>query len=321
MKYTATALIASLLFASAWASKPVTSGDDAPSASPNALKIATGPDKKGYANLYKDLKAVCTDMDLSEVRSNGGLDNLSILSNKKADIGFAQLDTIKDMSPGDEAIANLKAVAVLNYNYLHVLTSAQGYAYSQGREWYGAKKDDQVVRITKFSDLKGRTVALVGSAQLMVTAMQQRSLKDYNMRFIEAKDDATAAQLVTTGKAQAMMTVSGAPSGFVGKLTTANGLAMVPFDEDLGGVYVVRKLNYKNIGAFNVKAAAVPNVLMTRDFGAKKASQVAALRQCIIDNLQDLKDGEYEPAWNEARLDAQVDLPKFVAPAAPTKRK
>lgn len=306
-------VVLSIAAVSAFAAKPVTSGDDLPSrGTSNVLKIATGPNGKGYSKLFADLKAVCGDMALTEVKTTGGLDNLNVLSNKKADVGIAQLDTIKDMAPGDENIQALKAVAVLNYNYLHTLTAAAGYSFKGERKWGGLKEGDtHVYTIRKFSELKGKTVALVGSAQLMAVSMQRSVLKDYNMRFINAASDAEAAKLVTSGQAQAMMTVSGAPHGWISGLTAANNLTLVPFDEDIGGLYVVRKLNYKNINIYNLKAPAVPNVLLARDFGGKKADQVGALFSCISANLQELKDGEYEPAWNEMKLDAQVDLPKF----------
>lgn len=295
-----------------WASKSVTSGDDAPARNPNVLKIATGPSGKGYSKLFADLKTVCSEqVQMQEVKTAGGLDNLNVLSNKKADVALAQLDTIKDLSPSDESVAALKAVTVMNYNYLHVLTSGTGYAYDQGREWYGAKKSANVVRITKFSDLKGKTVALVGSAQIMAVALTQRQLKDYNMRFVNVASDAEAAKMVQAGTAQAMMTVAGAPHGFVSGLTATSNLTLVPFDEDLGGVYVVRKIKYPNLNVFGMKILAVPNVLVARDFGGKKADQVGALFQCLSSNLQELKDGEYEPAWGEVRMDAAVDLPKF----------
>lgn len=298
---------------SAQAAKSITSGDDAPAkGSPNVLKIATGPTGKGYSKLFADLKSVCGDtVQMQEVKTSGGLDNLNVLSNKKADMAPAQLDTIKDLAPGDESVAALKAVAVLNYNYLHVLTSATGYSYDQGRKWYGVKNDNQVIRIAKFSDLKGRTVALVGSAQIMVAALAQRQLKDYNLKLINVATDADASKMVQSGQAQAMMTVAGAPHGFVAGLTANNNLTLVPFDEDVGGVYVVRKIKYPNINVFGMKILAVPNVLVARDFGGKKADQVNALYQCLSNNLQELKDGEYEPAWGEVNLNAVVDLPKF----------
>lgn len=298
-----------LMSSAAMASKPVSSGDDAPTRT-NNLKIATGPAGKGYSKLFANLKEVCSNFPMQEVKTTGGLDNLNVLSNKKADVGIAQLDTIKDLAPGDESIAALKAVAVLNYNYLHVLTAATGYMQEQGREWYGAKKMG-VVRVQKFSELKGRTVALVGSAQLMAQALQQRVLKDYNMRFVNAPSDAEAAKMVLSGQVQAMMTVGGAPHGYVDGLTPANNLTMLPFDEDIGGVYSVRRIKYPKINIHGLKILAVPNVLMTRDFSGKKSDQVAALYSCLSTNLQELKEGEYEPGWNEMKLDAVVDLPKF----------
>lgn len=314
IKY-AFAALAVTLSLSAFAAKPLTSGDDAPAAAnsnPGALKMATGPKDKGYSKLFANLRDICSaQQPLVEVRTTGGLENLTVLSNKKADVAIAQLDTIKDMAPGNENIAALKAVAVLNYNYLHVLTVASGYTIAQGREWYGAKKADHRVQLQKFSDLKGKRVALVGSAQLMAVALQQRALKDYNMQFVNVATDKEAAAMVASGQVMAMMTVSGVPHGFVESLNQSSNLTVLPFDEDVGGVYVVRKLNYPNINVYNRKALAVPNVLVTRDFGGQKSAQVQKLNQCLLDGLQDLKDGEYEPAWNEMVPGIAVDLPRF----------
>jgi TRAP-type uncharacterized transport system substrate-binding protein len=298
----------------AYATKPVTSGDEPAAKNNGVLKFATGSKGKGYNSMFTDLNdpEICRNaVPMQEIVTSGGLENLMTASNKKADVFMAQLDTIKDMSAGDETIQSMKAVAVLNYNYLHVLTAAAGYTFDQGREWYGAKKPPQIIRVTKFSDLKGRTVALVGSAKLMAQTLQKNYLKDYNMKFVEAKDDDEAARKVLSGEAQAMMTVSGAPYKWVSKLTTAGNLTMIPFDEDASGVYSVRKIKYPNINVYNMKVLASPNILMARDFAGVKAQQVNALYSCLKAKLQDLKDGEYEAGWNEVNPAAVVDLPRF----------
>jgi TRAP-type uncharacterized transport system substrate-binding protein len=278
-----------------------------------AIKIATGPAKKGYSKLYDDIAAVCGQrIRMCEVHSAGGLDNLDVLSAKKADIGFAQIDTVKDLAPGNDNIDALQAVLALNWNYLHVLTRTGGYTTAGQKKWGVLPGETQHFAIQKFSDLKGRQVVLVGSAQLLGRALAQRYLKAYNLRFIDAASDKEAMAMVRSGEAQAMFSVSGMPHGVISELTANDGLTLVPFDEKLGGNYEIRKLNYKGVGVYNMPALAVQNVMLTRPFGEAKAAQVTQLRQCIADRLTDLRDGEYEPAWNEIKkLDAPAELPQF----------
>lgn len=317
-------VLASLLFAvNAHATKAVTSDDGtAAPASCSGLKFASGPKDKGYTNLYKNIAEVCMPRQVTcEVRTTGGLANVNVLATKKADVGLVQVDTLRDMAAGNDAIASLQVVATMNFNYLHVLTATAGYKYDAGKTWYGLKNDPSIVIIRKFSDLKGRTVGLVGTAQILGQALAQRQLKDYGLKFDYPKDDKEGLEWVKTGRVQALFTVSGAPYPLIEKLTMADGLSLVPFDEDFGDLYQVRKITYGNIGAYGYKALAVQNLMVTRDFGPEKAQQVANLKQCIADNLQNLKDGEYEAAWNEMKLDQSVtNMPKFMAPQT-TKRK
>lgn len=314
-------IYALVLFAAAMAfAAPANAAPSGNSAEPVAasrcegIKIASGPNGKGYSKLYADIAAVCgARTPICELRTSGGLDNLTSLSGKKADIGFAQIDTLRDMAPGDDNIAALQAVMTMNYNYLHVLTRAAGYTIVGEKKYGLLPGDKKTVVMRKFSDLKGQNVAVVGSAALLGNTLNR--LLKYNMRLIEVSNDDAGFAAVTNGQAVAMLTVSGLPSGAVSKLTQANGLTLVSFDEDITQPYVVRKINYKNIGVYNSKALAVQNVLLTRPFSPNKASQVAAVHQCIIENLSELKDGEYEPAWNEMRGDSNVDWPKFTGKA------
>lgn len=303
----------------AWASKSLTSGDEPVSAcASNSLKIATGESGKGYSKIFKDMKAVCgAQVPLCEVASTGGLDNLSLLSNKKADIAEAQLDTLKTMAPGDENVNALQQVMPMNYNYLHVLTSSKGWMLPGEKKWGGMMKGEPVLfRVQKFSDLKTANIAVVGSAALLGPVLNNIFKdKGYNMHFIEKTKDADALAALQTGEVFAVFSVSGIPMGTVGKLTQASGISLVPFDEDVGQPYFVRKINYKNVGAFNIKSLAVPNLLLTRPFGSAKMAQVVALKSCITASLQDLKDGDYEPAWNEMKFDALQDWPSMSAPA------
>lgn len=309
----------------AHASRPVSSSDDVPvsgQCGDEGIRIATGASDKGYAQMFNDLQKVCgQEVQLCQVRSTGGLDNLNLLTNKKADVGMAQIDTIKEMSNGNDNISALQAIMPLNFNYLHVLTKTGGYQVPAAKKWGFLPSDPDHITITKFSDLKNRKVVLVGSTQQLATTWAKGPLKDYNLSFEYVKTDQEAVTMVQSGAAQAMFSVSGAPFPFVDSLTMKHRLSLVPFDEDFGAMYSVRKITYSNIGANNMRALAIPNVLLTRPFGAKKAAVIQKLKQCIIDKLETLKDGDYQPGWNEVRPENAVDVTKFVAPASAAARK
>lgn len=316
MKKSITSLIA--IAAMALATSAIAAKDsDGPAASCEGINIATGPAGKGYSKLFKDIKNACgAVVPVCEVNTTGGLDNLNSMSTKDADIGPAQLDTWQTMKSGDENIAGLQAVAGLNYNYLHAVVAANGYAVKGEKKWGGLKDGDvQQVVINRFSDLRGKTVALVGSAQLL--GRQVNKNMGYNMQFVDIDSDDKAFAMVRQGQVAAAFSVSGWPHGTLRNLKQDSGLSLVPFDAQLGaGPYVVRPINYKGLGVFNNNALAVPNVLFTRPFKGEKATEVAKLRQCLEGKLSDMQEGAFEPAWNEIKsLSNTFEVPRFNAAA------
>ncbi len=315
----AAALMCSMTFA--LAAKPATGA--APDAKvnescPSGIKVATGAPKKGYANTYANMRDICgAQVNLCQVNTSGGLENLPLLSRKGADIATAQMDTLQTMAKGDENIRSLQVVLPLNYNYLHIVRKTAGITVIGEKKWGFMDGDKKTVVINKFSDLKGQRVVLVGSARLLGPVLNNM-FKEYRMIFTEVGKDTEAFEMVKSGAVAAAFTLAGVPHGAVADLTAASGLSLVTFDEDVPGPYVVRTFNYDNVGAYNVKALAVQNVLLTRPFGEEKMAQVQALKACIVANLQKLKDGEYEPAWNEMKVDANVDWQKMQAPTRAT---
>lgn len=278
---------------------------DGPPAECDGVKIATGPKGKGYANLFSDIKKVVGNkVQICEVTTTGGLDNLNVLATKEADIGFVQVDTWKTMKAGDDNVAQLQSLVVLNHNYLHVVTNAAGFGV-QGEKKYGFMKGDvKHVVINGFSDLRGQRVAAVGSAQLLVRQLDKQL--GFGMQVVDVKDDNAAFEMVKNGQAAAAMTVSGWPSGTVKSLTQNSGLTLVPFNVSVGEPYKVKPLNYKNIAVYNNNSLAIQNVLVTRPFSGQRAANVAAVQAAIIQNLNELKEGNYQPGWNEVNAGATV---------------
>lgn len=279
---------------------------DGPAAECDGVKIATGPKGKGYSNMFADIKKIVGNkVQVCEVNTTGGLDNLNTLSTKEADIGFVQVDTWKTMKAGDDNVAQLQSLVVLNYNFLHVVTNAAGFGVQGEKKFGGLMKGDvkQVV-INGFSDLRGQRVAAVGSAQLLVRQLDKQL--GFGMQVVDVKDDNAAFEMVKNGQAAAAMTVSGWPSGTVKALTQQSGLTLVPFNVSVGEPYKVKPLNYKNLAVYNNNSLAIQNVLVTRPFSGQRAANVAAVQAAIIQNLNELKEGNYQPGWNEVSVGATV---------------
>lgn len=118
---------------------------------------------------------------------------------------------------------------------------------------------------------------------------------------VDVDSDAKAFTMVKKGEAHAMMTVSGWPSGPVGGLKQTDNLTLIPFDLTIGQPYQVRPVNYKNIGVYNVNSLAIPNLMLTRPFKGEKAMEVMKLKACLKQNLLNLQEGSYQPAWKEAK--------------------
>ena len=280
------------------------------------LKVATGPVGKGYSKMFADVVKVCGDqVSLCEVPTGGGLDNLNSMAVKEAQVGFVQLDTYAGMKGGDENVSSLQAVAGMNYNYLHVVALANGFKVQGEKKWGLLKGDVTTVTIQRFSDLANTRVALVGSAQLLGRTLNTQLR--FKMQIIDVESDAKAFEMVRTGAVAAAMSVSGWPSGPVSGLPASSGLTLIPFDAPIQAPYVVRPVSYKNLGVYNNNLLAVPNVLLTRPFTGDAAMQVSKLKACLAEKLVDLKEGSYQPGWNEIKsLDTTYDIPKFVGKPA-----
>src|SRR5258705_9349224 len=194
-----------------------------------SLRVASGPKGKVYARMVEDMQSACgAAVSHCPVPSTGGLQNLMLLSTNSADLGIVQIDTLQEMSAGDENIQTLQAVMPLHVNLLHVIALASG-SLVDVKTLAGAVVPftgrKEVIR--KFSQLKGMTVAAVGSAQLMGQTLEKRL--GYGMNFVVADDD-EALRLLRTGKVQAVFTLGGSPLDTVTRHPRDSGLQLVDFD-------------------------------------------------------------------------------------------
>lgn len=299
------------------------------------LRVGTGKSGKGYSRVFKNIKDICGNrVALCEVPTTGGLQNLMGMAANDADIGFVQVDTLKDMGAGNEDISRFLAVAPTGNNLLHILVNADGAVVknvTKGKdEYFGLKKGADVVTtsqvyIAKFSDLKNvkAPIGLVGTAQLM--ARQLDRVLGYGLNFVDYDDDSAAQTDLRAGKVWAVMTVSAWNTGLK-DLTPASKLKMIPFDLSPQGNYSVVKKPYPKMNVYNMPFLAVPNLLVTRPFrpNSKFGTAVSALQSCLADNLGDLQDGSYEPVWKDVRSAGDTyGVTRFLGatPVAPAKKR
>lgn len=320
-----------------------------PPAAPPAqcdLIFATGPKGKGYSVFHANYKAVCPQVPTCEMNSEGGLENAGLLIEKKADIALVGVNTLKTLLDKDDAYKSLQVVASLHSNLLHVVTLSAGIEIP-GPMVAGAPvknpKYNKInvfsnepemipgppvpgpttrIQIGKFSDLKGRPVGVVGSAQLL--ARQLDKMSGHGMEFTDYETDALAIAALKAGKIQGFMTMAAWPHGVLGKLKQDSGIKLVTYDLAPVPPFSVVKKGYKNLGQYTLDFLAEPNILVTRAFtpGGQNAKNVAAVKSCIAANLSTLKDGKYEPAWSEVvDMSQTFGLPAFSgAPKAPAKK-
>ncbi len=298
-------LAAAVGSASAQKSTPVAAAPDAH----GVLRLATGAKGKGFSRVFADMQAVCgTQVALLEVNTEGGLQNLSVLSENRADLGFVQTDTLRDMKATDDAIGRLQSVMPMNANLLHVVARRDGYPRRGvvplvgplNHSWFNQ-------RIDRFSDLRGLAVAVVGSARKLGRTLDQAH--DLRLRLVDVETDEIAIAKVKSGEVAAMLTTSGWPSGPVQRLGRADGLKLIGYDLAVQPPHRKVRKNYDNLDAWDVEFLAAENLLVSRPFsaGGPKARAVQALQDCVLRNLTALQEGAYEPAWRDVRRPADGD--------------
>lgn len=270
----------------------------------NALRIATGPAMGVYTQMFRDLQKTCGRLvPMTQVPSQGGLENLNLLSASEADLGFAQVDLMQKMGKdGDQNIQDLQAIMSLHANLLHVITLRSGSLIGQ-KVVFGQTipKTGETKVINKFSELKGMTVALVGSAKLLGQTLDRQL--GYGMSFVQADTDDHALGLLRSNHVQAILTTGGWPYPAVAQHGPESGLQLAEFD--LPPVPPLRtvKRNYTKLDAYNWSFLASTNLLLTRPFksGGERGKMVANLQRCISTHLDELREGPYQAAWKEIR--------------------
>lgn len=285
-------------------------------AQPIQLRVATGKAGKGFSRVFADIRGVCGNVvPMVEVETEGGLQNLTVLAANKADVGFVQLDTLASMRDSDPAIAALQPVMPLNSNLLHIVARAGGFEAPRNGllDRLGGRK---VVVVRAASELKGLPVAVVGSARALGRELDRQH--GLGLQFVDVASDEAGLAALRRGEVAALFSTAGWPSGPVQALKRGDGWHLVRFDLKATEPYQVTSRNYENLDTFKHPFLAAPNLLVSRAFSPTGAygRAVKALDDCVRRNLTTLREGPYEPAWQEVRLETPVADARRTAPAS-----
>jgi len=289
------------------------------------LSVASGPAGKVYEQIVRDMRAVCGNVvSMCTLNTKGGVQNLQMLSSNEAELGLVQIDLLHKLKDSDENIGALKAVMPLHANLLHVVTLTEGSMVdvmlvpgTRTKVPYSGRK----VVLGRFSDLRGMTVALVGSADLTAQVLNERL--QYGLRLVSAATDEAALAMLKSGEVQAVFTLAGWPMPALVTQPSGSGLQLAEFDVEPWEPYKTTRRNYQNLGALNLKMLAVPNLLVSRQFkaGGTQGQRVSSLQTCLIQKLDELREGRYHPIWKEIKDTADTHgWPRWVAEPAATQK-
>ena len=269
-----------------------------------ALRIATGPAGKPYEKVFADMRAVCgTEVPLCQVPSEGGLANLTLLADNKADLALVQVDTLANMKAGgDESAASLQAVLPLHDNLLHILTLSAGSLVDVMHVMgVAVPHTGRTVVIRKFSELRGLRVAAVASAQLTARVLDRQT--GFGLVIEDASTDDQALAKLRSGVVQAIFTLGGRHTPLIKELRSDSGLMLAEFDGNVRSPYRIVKDSYQNLAAYNVSFLSMPNLLVTRPFKptGPYGRRVADLQRCLMQHIDELQEGDRSPGWKEIK--------------------
>jgi hypothetical protein len=271
----------------AWSAKP--------------LKIGTGKITATYYPLATDIADFCAeglDKELSVLVSDGAIDNLLGLVNKKFHIGIVSMDAVKyyERKMPNKVNANrLKIITGLHQELGHLLIP-KGYKPEGGSMWGGLM--DKVgmadAKPMDISLLKNQKVGAWGGSTLGLKALS--AAIGLGIQSVEIKPGAVGNIPV--------LIIGGQPSSAVQKYLDSGKYNLVAVDADTlsakAPYYQKGVLNYSTKGKLvSTKTFAVRAVLMGKS--ARKASRnqtMSDLATCISENIEDMADdGDTNPNW------------------------
>lgn len=269
------------------------------------IKLGTGSTTGNYYRMGKDIKAYCQSSipeNMQVISSEGSLDNLNGLGNKKFSMGIVQSDALMMLAKTNPTVVNLNLIKIvqgLHTETVHLLVPINYQPESSGGSLWDKYVVGQKPKPIKLSTLKNQVVSAWGGSLVSAKALSYFFGLNWKLQTITEAQ----AQNVTTP----LIVVGGQPFAAVEKLLATGKFRMVPIDYN--SIAQVAPMYQKVSASYKVgnKQQSVPTIgvqalLVGKSFKNSERNQPAiALGECITTNIADLADdSETSPAWQSA---------------------
>lgn len=279
------------------------------------IKLGTGSTSGNYYSMSKDIKAYCQDSvseNIAVLPSDGSLDNLQGLSNKKFTMGIVQSDALMSQAKAQPAVVNLnliKIVSGLHVETVHLLVPNNYQPKttdnsSLWEKWTTTSKPKPV----KLSSLRGQTISSWGGSLVSAKALSYFFGLNWNLATIT---EAQAPNVNTP-----ILLVGGQPYAPVEKLLATGKWHLIPIDYNsiatVAPFYQKVSATYKMNGKIqSTPTIGVQALLVGKSFkNDARNADALKLSKCIKANLGDLADdSNTNPNWTSVyELDKKNNL-------------
>jgi len=248
--------------------------------------IATGSRNGTYIKIGKDIKKVCSNLNIEVFPTGGSLENIKLLlKDPRIKFGIVQSDVmlfLKVFAPNK--IKKLKLVYPLYNEEIHIVV----------------RKDSD---INSLRDLKNRRVA-IGNENSGTWVTSKVIEAKTGINFDEYEESAKKGLVdLLKGKIDAVILVAGAPVKILKELPSNTPVKLLSFyDSDMDSIYISKIIpSYTYPFQENsVHTYAVKSLLVTYDYSqnSKSYKTIKQLVKCLNFNLNYLKKNGH-PKWKE----------------------
>lgn len=290
----------------------------------NVIRISTGSPAGTYTSFFKSIQARCGDtLQLIEVPSTGSDHNIENLINRTADAAFLQTDTLQFTALNDPRAGegNIRVLLPMYPEEVHVVALKSLAKVTGGFSMLGRNLGGTAVSLNSLSDLQGMKVGAQGGSYTTARAIQVLGSAGYEP--VQFKDAASAFAALKAGQIAAVIAVGGQPMQSISSLGPE--FKLLTIDRALADkvkAYVPARVSYKNLGAAGVPTVAARSVLAVKKYNTpERRSKLAQLKQCILKNEGELKEGTgHHAKWSDVDFDQPVAWAMYDTGASPKKK-
>lgn len=283
------------------------------------ITVCTGSASGTYAAVFKDIKSQCSGngLQLTEVTTSGGAENIDNAVNNKCDAFFAQNDTEQFAADADPSAGpnKLRVLVPLYPEEVHVVALKDLSKTTGGIGFGKFKVGSTTSSLNNLADLEGLKVGAWGGSVTTAQVINLRGSVHFDV--VTFQEPSVAKKALDAGEIAAIIAVGGRPLGFVSGLDQRYKLLKI--DGDLASrvkVYQPATVNYSKMGdGGKATTVSARSSLMVKNYTTPaRRGALAALKSCIIGSMDEFKEGTgHHPKWSDVDVTADTSWPLYDA--------